>query len=328
MSSSEEDIPVVVKAIKRRKRVLSKEHLNQKVNLYSHKVTPLLKKVDENILLQTNNNKEPLHVTPDEQIRPLPPTHCTLDTSKDTASDDDVLFIKEVSPIKDASVTPPPVKRSRQQHSRPSTIERKRNRLLKNVASVVSLAQSHDLINQSFEPNANESIEEPSRHLLVKIRFHSTIYRFPHEKNLTFDSIFTALARKQGVTSDLLFMTFNDHTIKPSDTPVSIGLSVADIIDCVLLDKDVLVKTLQSSKCKADNIKLHFQCTSVKTKRSFFVNKYHPLECTMLKYAQSIGCDLHVLLFQFDGERIELSSTASQLDLETDDCIDVLRRHT
>ncbi|XP_076823904.1 NFATC2-interacting protein-like [Clavelina lepadiformis] len=331
MSSSEEEIPQLRKRVRRRKRVISEDQPD--VNLYSHKVMPSIQKVNQETAIpeKIKDLQGPsiskFRTASKEKITDT--TLLYLDSSNNFSDDDDVQIVGDLSPVKAAPLTPPPDEGSSASVKKQSkSIKRKRNKLLCNVASVL-LKTRNDSINQSINQDVQSVETSPTNshsYMMVKIRFQSHVYKYPVLKTCPFKEVFCKLSEETNHMEKHFLLTLHDQRIHETDTPESLGLSVADFIDGVLMDEKVL-KEAQKETTYANCINIHFQCKFEKIKKTYCINKYEPFDIAMTKYATAINHELTKLRFFFDGERIDGSRTSEDLELEDGYCIDVMRTH-
>ncbi|XP_078485057.1 NFATC2-interacting protein-like [Ciona intestinalis] len=320
MSSSEEEV-LVTKCVKRkRRRMCSKDEIGKSVNLYSHRVAPTLYK----------SKQTALHIFQEEQKASHPTEHVTPTTVSDDSSDlsdDDVIAI-ERSPektIEPRCLTPPPVKHMPEIKGRKGNkMQKKGLKLLENVKSMLHEARHAQLDLDSSVDNNNSIVEydDTNSYIVVRIRLHDTIHKYPVNRDDSFYEIFKLLAKKKSVAMECLVMTYNDQAVCMDDTAKKLGLSVADTIDCLIVHKKVGTTQYNSR----DYISINFQCKFQKVKKNYKTNKYTSLQETFEKYAADIGHKLQELVFKFDGDVIHKTSLPLDLDLENDDTIDVMRK--
>ncbi|KAL9981634.1 hypothetical protein ACROYT_G010366 [Oculina patagonica] len=171
--------------------------------------------------------------------------------------------------------------------------------------------------------NLDDSYGLPSpseRNITVKVRTRSGIKRFNMKAAEPFGQIISALARQEGVTEDKIMLSLSDINILGYDTPISIHLSVADIIECVVVDTPVVDKMEEDEENK---IEIKVQGNDADSKKTFKVLKTDPLEKLMTAYCEFRKLPRSRLKFSFDGEVLKGGETPDQLDMEDEDVIDV-----
>lgn len=173
-----------------------------------------------------------------------------------------------------------------------------------------------DTLDDSF------GLPSPSdRNVVVKVRTRSGIRRFSMKAAEPFGKIISQLAEQEGVTEDKIMLSLSDINIVGYDTPISIKLNVADIIECVVVNVPLMTDGIDAENTDKINIKV--QGNDANLKKSFQVSKTEPLDKLMTAYCQFRKLPRSRLKFHFDGDEITGSDTPVDLDMEEDDVIDV-----
>ncbi|CAL1545529.1 unnamed protein product [Lymnaea stagnalis] len=158
-------------------------------------------------------------------------------------------------------------------------------------------------------------IHEEKPEISVKVRYLSTVHRIKMRTTEPLHSLISKLSPTIGEDENVLALYLRDECLKLSETPLSLSLSVADIIECHCL------KTEEGDSSEA--IQLVIQCHSNKTKTVITASKRGLLRDVMNKYAAMKNLDPSTLVFSFDGEDIDPTDTPLKLEMEDHDCIDV-----
>ena len=164
-----------------------------------------------------------------------------------------------------------------------------------------------------------------NRKITVRIRTRIGVERFQLNRNEKFQEIFNELAKKHSVNADSLSLSFTDtqknfQTLKPMDTPSSVNLSVADIIDCVVVQSTTQDESFENS----DNIvSIKVQGSDSKSVKLFKVLKNGPLGKMMQQYADFRQVPLSKLKFSFDGETMTSEQSPDDLDMDDENVVDV-----
>ncbi|KAI0209080.1 NFATC2-interacting protein [Lamellibrachia satsuma] len=175
---------------------------------------------------------------------------------------------------------------------------------------------------KSIEPNISFVKE-----LIVKIRSRSGIQRFTMKYTESFHNIIRAMALHEYVKENQVTLILNDISIKPYDTPTSIDLTVADIIECHILrpedvDRCDSVKAYLDPS-EPDVLSLRLQSKDTRLRSNFLIRKTEKMDRLMNEYAKERHTSVDKLAFFFDGEKISPSDTPDDLDLEDSFCVDV-----
>jgi len=182
---------------------------------------------------------------------------------------------------------------------------------------------SPDRVLQGSVINLDDSYGLPSpseRNIVVKVRTRSGMRRFTMKAVESFGKIISQLAAEEGVTEDKIMLSLSDTNILGYDTPSSIHLSVADIIECVVVDAPVADKEEENEE---NTIEVKFQGNDPDSKKTFKASKTDPLEKLMAAYCEFRKLPRSRLKFSFDGDELKGGETPEQLDMENEDVIDV-----
>jgi len=182
---------------------------------------------------------------------------------------------------------------------------------------------SPDSVLQGSVINLDDSYGLPSpseRNVVVKVRTRSGIRRFTMKAAESFGKIISQLAAQEGVTEDKIMLSLSDINILGYDTPISIHLSVADIIECLVLDAPVADREEEDEE---NTIEIKVQGNDPDSKKTFKVTKTDPLEKLMAAYCEFRNLPRSRLKFLFDGDELKGGETPEQLDMENEDVIDV-----
>ncbi|KAJ9583296.1 hypothetical protein L9F63_022350 [Diploptera punctata] len=147
-------------------------------------------------------------------------------------------------------------------------------------------------------------------------RFQKLEYLFEHYTKL------------EGVKQNQILLTLNDKKIHPSDTPDSLKLTVADILEGgVTSVQDNVnpnpVSKQQEAALSEDELELKVQRKGCKEHLPIRFLKTQKMKIFMLKCAELLELPIEKLKFSFDGETISSNDTPVDLDLEGGECIDL-----
>ncbi|KAK2174570.1 hypothetical protein NP493_794g01020 [Ridgeia piscesae] len=176
---------------------------------------------------------------------------------------------------------------------------------------------------KSLEPPDQTFVKE----LIVKLRSRSGIQRFNIKHTDTFHNIIRAMAMHEFVDESQVMLILNDISIKPYDTPASVDLTVADIIECHILKLEDVDRcdNVRSylDPCEPDVLSLRVQSKDTRLRSNFLIRKTDTMDRLMNEYAKERHTSIDKLAFFFDGEKISPSDTPDDLDLEDSFCVDV-----
>ncbi|XP_022792127.1 NFATC2-interacting protein-like [Stylophora pistillata] len=263
---------------------------------------------------------------------------------KNSDSEDDLWVTKEMSveeinssenDIKETyfrrSPTPPPAWSPELSEATKMRINLRQNKKLKELDIVLdSLKRStktnwaspdSQLSSSVICESDSDGFPSPSeRDVAVKVRTRSGIKRFTTKAAEPFGKIISQLAQLEGVSEDKIMLSLADINILGYDTPISIHLSVADIIECVVIDKPILPDSVEEDE---NSIEIKVQGKEPDSKKTFRILKTDQLEKLMTAYCEYRKLPRSRIKFLFDGEDLKGGETPEQLDMEHEDVIDV-----
>lgn len=151
----------------------------------------------------------------------------------------------------------------------------------------------------------------------------------------TFAVIYALMASAEGVQQKDLRLTLRESAVvvKPGDTYRDHGLTICDIVECVVVGKDASGSSAEAGPSSSNveslnphEISLNIQCPEFKTGQfaTLKISRKAGFRALMTEFAASKGLEIEQLKFSFDGEKLDPESTPEDLDMEDGDCIDVV----
>ncbi|KAK3084092.1 hypothetical protein FSP39_008003 [Pinctada imbricata] len=209
------------------------------------------------------------------------------------------------------------------------------NKGVKNAMKSLSDAKLYmtvqDINNRAREDRQESDIvcldDEDDGKITVRIKvFGLKVYRFKMYKYESIQNVLKDIAAKENVDENCLLLVHNERTIRPSDSPESLDLHVADIIECHESTGEVCdLSTLDDSYSDdGDDITIMVQSRQSKKKMEFKISKNAPLTSLITQYSVKMGVNASKIRLQFDGEDITQGDTAKHLDIEDGYCIDAI----
>ncbi|XP_078057048.1 NFATC2-interacting protein [Mustelus asterias] len=126
------------------------------------------------------------------------------------------------------------------------------------------------------------------------------------------------IAERLGVVTSRLLLLLKDVEVLTSQTPESLNISVADILDCV-----VLSERPARQRAAQDEICLRVRGVEKNSFQVITIGKAESLKILMDDYRIRMGLQRCRITFHFDGSELLESSTPLENEMESDDVIDV-----
>ncbi|XP_060064909.1 NFATC2-interacting protein-like [Ylistrum balloti] len=162
--------------------------------------------------------------------------------------------------------------------------------------------------------------------LTLKVRHGTDTHRLPVMESDFFKTILTNLSERLQVAESQILLMHNDVTISGEDTPRSLGLTMADIIDCHVNREEWTVPSTEFNDSLEDTnlITLFIQSRNDRHKMEFKIDKTSPLDVLIRQYASKTDRDPSKLRLMFDGENLDLRDSAENLEIEDGYTLDLI----
>ncbi|CAL8265494.1 unnamed protein product [Gadus morhua 'NCC'] len=173
------------------------------------------------------------------------------------------------------------------------------------------------LLSPSLEP------EDPlvGREIQLKFRCRTEIHRISVVSSRPLGEAVEVLAVKLKVLPSRILLLRKETELPIHSSANQLGLSIADIIDCVVMAEDTKQET-QSN----DIITVRIQGIDRGSTQEYSLHKEASLGSILSQYTASRSSGGQAKMnFQFDGSKITASQTPAQLDMEDGDVIEVWR---
>ncbi|XP_066990955.2 DNA repair protein Rad60 [Anabrus simplex] len=138
--------------------------------------------------------------------------------------------------------------------------------------------------------------------------------------------IFEHFSKLENVPQECIWLTVRDSVnVKPTDTPDSLKLGVADIIEGGITSQKTELPTVPVPESPAEENSLEFKLLFKDRKKPLLlrIKNDQNMKLLMIKCAEELELPLDSLKFAFDGEPLDPSATPSDLDMEGGECIEV-----
>ncbi|KAE8577630.1 hypothetical protein XENTR_v10022988 [Xenopus tropicalis] len=160
----------------------------------------------------------------------------------------------------------------------------------------------------------------PAPELTVKVRRGGKLFRINLAMWDPLEKLAQSMASQLNVEPSRILLLLGDEELNKSQTPKSMNLTVADIIDCVVLSPP----DGQEDSDPNEKICIKVQGKEKQSHLSVMVGKVEPLQSLMDQYQAAMGLTKkHKVSFFFEGQKLKGKNTAEELGLESDDIIEV-----
>ncbi|XP_063674803.1 NFATC2-interacting protein-like [Bolinopsis microptera] len=208
-------------------------------------------------------------------------------------------------------------------------IAEKREQLIHNIDGVLNKFKSKINTVEEDLPHSSYVVADDNvradRPFMLKMRKGSNLHRFKIKTDTPLKTVLDHLAPEYNVKPELFILQLNDETLDPLRTPNQLGLTVVDIID-------VLVGSVPQSTAaqvqivdRKNVIKIKVQSTDFRNNtREYEAIKTKPLVECLFEACQDFG--YQAAKYFFDGDAIDPRKTPMELELEDDDCLDIVEQ--
>ncbi|KAM9305398.1 NFATC2-interacting protein [Gastrophryne carolinensis] len=317
--SSDSDVAVVIPHRPKRRRILPGTAPIVST-VYSNKVSSSLKLLHDvgsvaemEKELQDkqgcSGNEAPAEPLP---IMSSPPPLVLSDTENVDGEQDEV----QRERLRNSSPSPPPTPKTPVSKGRKGRFNRKIRKMeacLQDLGTVLS-----PIRNSILDDDVIVVATSPTPELTIKVRCKGAIFRINTRMTDPLQRLVESVASRLEVDPSQVVLLQENEELSLKETPKSLNLTVADIIDCM-----VLSSTEQGSNAgpTEDKICLKVQGKDKESQLSVAVGKDEPLQSLMDQYKAAMGLT-HWVCFMFEGQKLKGRNTANQLGLENDDIIE------
>lgn len=175
-----------------------------------------------------------------------------------------------------------------------------------------------DLSDESSDSISCTEVVSPVKRekLVIIVKCQATLLNYSTSPEAPLSDILEKVAEEHGVDVSQVTLLCKNRKVQPEDTPKSLNLAAADILEAVI------TKYRETGKGK-NTICIKFQCSNKRKNENVEVSLVEPLREGAVVLAEKLGLPLSQLTFKFDGEFVDLKTTPQELGIEDDDCVDV-----
>ncbi|XP_073403363.1 NFATC2-interacting protein-like isoform X2 [Dendrobates tinctorius] len=315
--SSDSDVAIIVPRRAKRRRILQGT-VPVTATVYSNKVNSSLTLIPDNLNTLAHMEKELQKKQGCEDLEsevPVEPPQVHLATTTYDVSDPDEEQNDKTTPcdrVRDSSPSPPPTPKTpvRTRKKRMNQKIRKMEERLQDLGTVLSPVRNSD----------NDVIvlgSSPPPEIIIKVRRRGKIFRINIRPTDTLEKLVESVASRLEVASSQILLLRGDEELDIKETPQSLNLTVADIIDCVVHSSS----RDPGSDGQCDEICLKVQGKDKQSHLSVTIGMTEPFQTLMDQYKAAMGLSNNVC-FMFEGQKLNGRNTAQELGLESEDIIE------
>ncbi|XP_029914693.1 NFATC2-interacting protein isoform X2 [Myripristis murdjan] len=159
------------------------------------------------------------------------------------------------------------------------------------------------------------------RTIPLKVRCRADLHKIPVLSSVPLSKVVDELSVKLKVPPSRIMLLRKEMELPTHLTANELGLSIADIIDCVVMAADDKQEAEEDS---SSVITVRLQGKEKGSAQEYTLDRDAPLGSVLSQYLSSIPVSSRCKVqFHFDGSKITHSQTPSQLDMEDGDVIEV-----
>ncbi|XP_072273403.1 NFATC2-interacting protein-like [Pyxicephalus adspersus] len=326
--SSDSDVAVVLPKKPKRRRILP--GTAPIVAVYSNKVNSSLKLLPDDVSTVAEMEKELQKKQGCEDLQneaveaPLP---AIVPAPHSVTSDTEDADSQEPQPtresIRNSSPSPPPspntpVGKKGGTKGRQCGLNRKIRKMeacLLDLGTVLSPQRKYVSEDNDVIMVGTSTVPE----LTIKVRRRGKIFRINIRMTDPLQRLVELVASHVEVEPSQILLLRGDEELNTKETAKSLNLTVADIIDCMVLSSSD--EQGADAEHTEEKICLKVQGKDKQSQLTVTIGKNEPLKSLMDQYKTAMGLSKKVC-FMFEGMKLKAQNTAEQLGLESDDIIE------
>lgn len=190
-----------------------------------------------------------------------------------------------------------------------------------------AVTDGHISLSSDSETELNVSAFEEDENYEVSVKVWWKFERFDKFVIRRFQkiaSLFDHYSELEHVPQSQIWLTLSDVQVHPNDSPDSLKLTVASVLEGGVVYGEVKNASNQvKHTLNVDEMELKVQRKGCKQPILIRINKTQKMRVLMLKCAECLDVPAEKLKFSFDGESLNPNETPVDLDMEGGECIDV-----
>ncbi|CAN2391021.1 protein tag [Pristimantis euphronides] len=218
--------------------------------------------------------------------------------------------------IRDSSPSPPPTPKIE--------ARKKKTRVNRKIREMEARIHDLDSVLSPLLSSANDDNDvivlgnSPPPEVTVKVRRGENIFRINIRTTEPLHRLVDHVALRLAVAPSQILLLRGDEELDLKETPQSLNITVADIIDCIV--HSTVTEQGSDDLCNG-KICLKVQGKDKESHRSVTIGMNEPLQSLMDEYKAAMGLSKEVC-FMFEGQKLKGKNTPDELGLESDDIIE------
>nr|XP_033802656.1 NFATC2-interacting protein isoform X2 [Geotrypetes seraphini] len=220
--------------------------------------------------------------------------------------------------VRDKSPSPPPLS---------ETPKKKHGRAYQKIRAVDETLKDLDKFMLPSKPSSQEENDSDvvfvdanvSQEITIKVRRRSSLFRISLRMFDPLQKLVDQMALKLQVDPGQILLLLRDEELPVSKSPQALKLTVADIIDCVVMSGS----KEQENESAGENICLRVQGNEKQSHLALTIHRTDPLKKLMDQYRQAMGLQDRNVTFLFEGHKLTGKKTPAELGMEHEDIIEI-----
>lgn len=212
--------------------------------------------------------------------------------------------------------------------------DRKSKRVLNKASNALNqlICSTYSTPGSEYSSDLNESLigSASKERITIRVRYRGNIRKYTISKGDPLSVVCSLLASELKADSSKFLLSHKTSTLSLTDSPLSLGLTTADIIDAIQMSESLHSACSEAGgprnlRSGGSNIKIKIQTS--KRSINYSIARTDPLKKAMEAFAKEMHVLAKQMSFSFDGDPIAPTQTAEDFDMEDGDCIDARILH-
>lgn len=202
---------------------------------------------------------------------------------------------------------------------------------LRNLDNLTTGVATHQMLDSEDDDIIclNEEVpnSQAQKEIRLKINYKGDVKRLLVKRDVSFWAILDDIVNLCGIEKAKIALSLDSKDISFDETPNSLNLTLVSILDCYERVTQETSKSRSNSTEDDDpnsiSIKIRSNLDTRAHSVTMKISKLDQLSVLMVRYANDLKLPFKKLIFEFDGDRLNGTETAVDLEMENDSLIDV-----